>query len=441
MQLPTWTSLSINSTILINRIKNISNTEDKKRLLSNFFSLSVLQAFTYLLPLLTLPYLVRVLGVEKFGLVMFAQTFITFFAIFVDYGFNLSSTREVSIHREDKVKLTEIFSSVMMIKCILLGVSLIVLSVIVFSFEKFSSESELYYLSFLMLIGQALFPTWYFQGLERMKYTTLVNITSKLFFTIAIFVFIQNEEDYILVPIISGLGFIVGGVYSLYILKQNFSQKFELQSIQTLSVHFKDSSQFFLSRLSSAGYSNANIFLAGVLLSPSFVTYYYLADKAVNVILSLFDPIVQTIYPHLSKKYSFSFLFKLLICVMSASVIIVMVGYMAGDLISIILLDEINNTFINLFNIIILIIPISILYVMLGAPLLLARGYKKEFNFSIIYGFFVHLVILSVLSFYYKINSNMNSEILIFFASSVVFSKFIVLLIRIYYVCKNKLYK
>ena len=113
---------------MINKIKNMVNSEDKKRLASNFFSLSVLQVFTYVLPLLTLPYLVRVLGVETFGLVAFATAFITFFNILVDYGFNLSATREVSIHRENKDKITEIYSSVLSIKFILIFVSLIILS-------------------------------------------------------------------------------------------------------------------------------------------------------------------------------------------------------------------------------------------------------------------------------------------------------------------------
>ena len=95
---------------MLKKLKNIANTEDKKRLLSNFFSLSILQAFTYILPLLTLPYLVRVLGADKFGLVMFAQAFIMFFNLVVEYGFVLSATRDISIHRDDKAKITEIFS-------------------------------------------------------------------------------------------------------------------------------------------------------------------------------------------------------------------------------------------------------------------------------------------------------------------------------------------
>ena len=369
---------------MLNKLKNIANTEDKRRLLSNFFSLSILQTFTYILPLLTLPYLVRVLGSEKFGLVVFAQAFIIFFNILVDYGFNLSATREISVNRENKEKLTEIFSSVMSIKFILIGISFTILSIIIFSFEKFSNNIDLYYLTFLWVIGQALFPIWYFQGLEKMKYITIVNITSKLIFTIAIFIFIQNETDYILVPILNGLGFIIGGILSLWIVHKDFNQKFQIQSFKILIMYFKVSSQFFLSRLSSVGYSNVNTFLAGILLSPVFVTYYYLADKAVSVILTLFSPIVQTIYPYLAKKYNFGFLVKLVSILIVVSLLVVFLGYLFSDLISIILLGEINDIFKNLFYVIIPIIPISILYVMLGAPLLLARGYKKEFNLSII---------------------------------------------------------
>lgn len=426
---------------MINKIKNMVNSEDKKRLASNFFSLSVLQVFTYVLPLLTLPYLVRVLGVDKFGLVMFAQAFIMFFNILVDYGFNLSATREVSIHRENKEKLTEIYSSVMAIKLILIVLSFIILTITLFTFDKFSGELELYFLTFLWVIGQALFPIWYFQGLERMKYITIVNIISKIIFTIAIFIFIQEESDYTLVPVLNGLGFIIGGLYAQWIIYKHFNQKFVFQSIGIMVAHFKESSQFFLSRLSSVGYSNSNTFLVGVLLSPSFVTYYYLADKAVSVILSLFDPIVQTIYPYLSKKYSFNFLLKLLLIVMSMSLFIVTVCYYSSDLISIILFDEINETFQRVFYIVILIIPISILYVMLGAPLLLARGFKKEFNLSVVYGFIIHLLILSALYLYYIFNSSIESDILIYFAIALVFSKFMILLIRIYYVYINKLYK
>ena len=177
---------------MINKVKKTINSGENKRLLGNFFSLSILQIFSYVLPLLTLPYLVRILGVETFGLISFATAFIIFFNILVDYGFNLSATREISVHRENKKKTTEIYSSVLTIKFILIILSFIILSFIVFIFEKFNSHIELYFITFISVIGQAFFPIWYFQGMEKMRYITIINISSKVIFTMAIFIFVHK---------------------------------------------------------------------------------------------------------------------------------------------------------------------------------------------------------------------------------------------------------
>ena len=103
--------------LVLNKIRQKFQSEDRKRLLENFLSLSVLQGANYILPLITLPYLVRVLGPEKFGLIAFAQSFIQCFVILSNYGFNLSATREISINR-DKYQIFAMSGLVLLLESI-----------------------------------------------------------------------------------------------------------------------------------------------------------------------------------------------------------------------------------------------------------------------------------------------------------------------------------
>ncbi len=286
---------------MIKRIKSLTNTEDKKRLISNFFSLVVLQGANYILPLITLPYLVRVLGVEYFGLLAFATATVMYFQILTDYGFNLTATREISIHRDNKAKVIEIFSSVMTIKVILMFVSFLLLCLLVFSFDKFAKDWLVYLLAFGTVIGQVLFPVWFFQGMERMKYITYLNILSKVIFTVAIFVFVQEQSDFYLVPLLTSIGFLVAGIWSLYLVKKEFGVGFELQNIDTIKHHLIEGWHIFVTTLSGNLYGQGNIIILGFFTTPTIVGYYSLAQKLVSVIINIFQVFTQTLMPYFSK--------------------------------------------------------------------------------------------------------------------------------------------
>lgn len=285
-------------------IKKFLEKAEYKKILENIASLTGLQFASYILPLITLPYLTLVLGPDKFGLTQYAISLITYFQMFTDYGFNLSATRELAIVRDDEEKVSEIFNSVMFIKIVLTILSFLVLLSIITFIPKFNADADVYLLTFGVVIGYVLFPTWLFQGMEYMKYTSILNIIGKVIFTIFIFVFIHQTNDYLLVPIINSFGYIIVGILGIYISLTRFDIKLSLPSIKSIKYHLIEGWHVFLSTIAINMYTTTNTFLLGLLTNNTLVGYYSIAEKIISAVNGLFTPISQAIYPFISRNVS-----------------------------------------------------------------------------------------------------------------------------------------
>ncbi|WP_273041177.1 flippase [Thermodesulfovibrio thiophilus] len=388
---------------MINIIKNLLNTDEKKRLFSNFFSLSVLQAANYILPLITLPYLVRVLGPEKFGLIAFSQAFIQYFNILTDYGFNLSATREISIHRDSKEKLNEIFSSVMIIKVALLVISFIIMTIIVFSFEKFRQDWLIYYLTFGMVLGQVLFPVWFFQGMERMKYITYLNITARLIFTVAIFVFIHHERDFLYVPLINTLGMLMAGFIALWIIFKDFKINFKMPSITETKHQFREGWYIFISTVAISFYTISNTFILGLFTNNTIVGYYSGAEKIVKAIQGLLSPVSQAIYPYISKlasqskEQALSLVKKMIKLIGQVGLIISLFLFIFSNIIVKILLGNQYQESVTVLRILSFLPFIIGLSNVLGIQTMLTFNYKKAFSNILIATSIINITLAFVL--------------------------------------------
>ena len=412
----------------------IINREELKTILNNFFSLTLLKALTYLLPLITFPYLIRVLGVDKFGLVMFAQATMYYFEILVDFGFNLSATREVALNAKNKSKLNEIISSVFSIKLVLLIISGLLLLLILSVFDRFSDESLIYYYSFLKVIAFAFFPVWFFQGIEKMKYVTIINIISKVIFTILIFVFIQSEKDYLLVPLVDAFGFMIGSLVALYYVFKRFNHSFVFNKFTIIKQSFIDSSMFFLSRVSVSLYTSSNILMLGLVASNVMVGYYAIAEKLYMVLRNLYQPIVQVIYPYISKSKNVKFFKKLYPGVVILNFIGVYILWVfTPELIYLVSKEHFVES-IKVFRTLLIVACIVVPSILIGYPFLAALGFKNDANYSTIIGSLFHVTILGVLYFINLINIYNIVYLLIATES-------IVLLYRYYAVYKNKLFQ
>jgi len=288
----------------VNYWKNFFSSPTKKRLTENFLSLLILQGLNYILSLVTFPYLVRILGPEKFGLIAFAQAFVAYFQILTDYGFNLSATREISINRENKQKVNEIFSSVMTVKLFLCLLSFLILSIFLIFIPKFRNDWLIYIFTFGMVLGNVLFPVWFFQGMEQMRYITILHIIAKTIFTISIFVFVKKMSDYLYVPLINSLGYLTAGILSLWVVNKEFGVKFVLPTLDAIKNQLKEGWHIFISTVAISLYTTSNTFILGLFTSNTIVGYYSAAEKIVRAIQGLLTPVSQTVYPYISKLAS-----------------------------------------------------------------------------------------------------------------------------------------
>ena len=273
---------------------------NKKKLIENFFSLSVLQIGNFLLPLIAFPYLVRVLGPEKYGLITFALAFVQYFALLIDYGFNYTATREIAVNRDDKDKTSSIFSTVLVIKFSLFIIGLTIFSAIIFVFDKFRQEYLLFYFSFGIVFSNFLLPSWFFQGIEKMKYITVLQLLGRVIYTASIFLFIKNVSDYILVPLLNTAGVIISGIIAIIIVLKKFKLKLILPSISSIKIELKNGWHMFLSSLSTNVYKSVDIIFLGLLTSDLILGYYSISKKVIEMVNQFSSVISQTIYPQIN---------------------------------------------------------------------------------------------------------------------------------------------
>lgn len=276
-----------------------------RTVIGNYAALSVVQFTSYLAPLILIPYLTRVLGLSRFGLVELARAVCVYFLILTEYGFNFSATREVSVHRDDPVKLSEVFSAVMILKLLLTLLGVAGLSAIVFAVPKLRADWPMYYLSFAGVVGMWLFPVWLFQGLERMKHIAVLNVFAQAFVIAATIVLVRNADDYLLVPLVSSAGSLLIGGAALVLAMRSFPIRFHIPSAVVLKREFLDGWHLFVSRLVITLYTTGNVVVLGLFRDTVCVAYYAAGEKVVRATIGGFIvPLSQATFPHIGRLAS-----------------------------------------------------------------------------------------------------------------------------------------
>ena len=376
---------------LLDKACSVFANKEKKIVAYNFLSLVILQGANYILPLLILQYLVRVLGAEKFGLVMFAQSFAVFLTVFVDFGFNISGTREISLARNDKVKKGQIFLAITSIKLVLTFIAFSLLYIIVNAFTRFSIDAEVYLLSFGAVIGHALFPMWFFQGIEKMKFVTLVNVLAKAIFTVLVFIFIKSESDYFKVPIYNSLGFIVSGLIGFCLSFQYL--KIKRPKISLIKQLLTDSFSLFVSNFATSMYTASNVFILGLFSGNIIAGVYSSMEKLTLAVKNVYIPFYQALYPWVARQednQKTKIINKIAPPLFFLSILITLgILFFAKNILEIIYDDALITSYVNVFKILSFISifsSLNMLFNMLYFPAI--KRYKIRMNILIFAGLF-----------------------------------------------------
>ena len=291
---------SVITTILKNKIKNLKSVVfNNKSVIENYFFMTILQILNSFFYLLIYPYLIRVLGSEGYGTFVFATSVATYFLFFINFGFDLPATKAIAENAENRYNQRNILSCIFTSKSYLFIISSLVFGILLFTVPVFEKNKEVFLLCFFNVYSFVLFPQWYFQGIQKMKIVTYIQLGLKLASLPLIFLLIKSPQDLILYVLIISCTSILGSVIAYLLIRLKYKINISWVKPNRLKVWFKESQPFFFSSLAGSIKEYSIPIIIGSFFGMKDVAIYDLANKIIIVPRTIFMGVNSAIFPKL----------------------------------------------------------------------------------------------------------------------------------------------
>lgn len=414
---------------------DIKNLIKKNSLIvQNTGYLTFIECIRLILPFVALPYIIRTVGIERYGMVAFAHAIISYFSIFINFGLDISSVKEVAVLRDNKKELNYLVTSVLSIKFVLLLISFAALLIAVNFIPVLSEYKTLLLFTFIACLSEILFPIWYFQGIEKMKYISLITSSSILLYTVSVFLFIHHQDDYIYVPLLQSLSRIAVGLFGFIFLIKAEGIRFHFPPLnQTIQV-FKNAVPFFLSRVSVVYNSNLAKTISGLFLSMESVAAFDIAQKVSQFVLIPVNMVNHATYPHISRTRNKAFITKFFYFSIVLGFVLSLILFIISPILIRIFTSENVAEATTILRVLCLYTFSDTITICLGTCTLVAFGYPKPFNISVIYSTFV-LSFIYFIIYHFKLFNTSS------FAFAIFLSSMFVLFYRLYYSTKYGIFQ
>jgi polysaccharide transporter, PST family len=363
----------------------------------NALSLFIVQIARYILPLLTIAYLVRVLEPEAWGLVIFAQASAQWLIVVLDYGFNLSATREIARYRDNPQRISEIVTSVIgAFGLLLLGSGLIVLGMSLY-IPAFRQHLDYLLWAWLIAIGQGIAPLWYFQGIELMRPPAMLDLGVRTFASVVTLTWIKTPDEGWKVLALQAVSSLLSAGVMLIWMYNQIPWKFPRFASAFAALRMGWS--MFLFQNSTSLYTTANTFILGLVVPAKQVAFYGGAERLSKTSLSLMTPLSQTIFPRISyllannSKQAAKLATMSMLFMGVGSLVLAGVLALTAPTVVHILLGAKFEPAIPLLRVLVLLIPLLALSNVLGIQWMVPLGLDRAFNTIIMIAGFINLVL------------------------------------------------
>jgi O-antigen/teichoic acid export membrane protein len=241
------------------------------------------QGFNLITPLLVMPYLIAVCGLENFGQAAFGMSLAFFLIVFIDYGSDIIGVKAIAENRDDAQKMQQIFTTTYSAKFVVLLAVLAVMSLVFIFVPFFNKESSLFFLGLPILVGQFLNPTWFLQGIEDFTQITIVNIISKLTYVLGVFAMVHSRADFIYINLWWGIGMVFANTLSFLYIVRRFGFKFSEVGKTQIIGQLKENFYMFSSQIFVSIQLYAPLMLIGFFGTPLMAGIYRVADQVVVI--------------------------------------------------------------------------------------------------------------------------------------------------------------
>jgi PST family polysaccharide transporter len=369
---------------------------DTRILAVNTSSLFFIQIANYILPVVLIPYLTHTLGLETFGIVAFGLAYIGFAVMVTDFGFDLYGPHVIAKQRGDNKFIKEFVGSVFICKMILLVPVILVTVLFSVTTRQFHDHSFFLLLLIIPIIGQTFQPVWFYQGIERMTIITYLYLGNRILYVVMVLSLVKHAGDYTWVIISHGIAHLVGALLGFAILVcSGYGPK--MPDRETLVRNFRGSSEYFYSRAAVAAYTTGGTLYLGFITNPAQVALYSAAEQLYKAAQGLYGPLVQALYPFMSRKGDIKIFKRILVWSIVSTLLGGLVGIFAGRPILRLIFGPAFNASYGLFLVFLVILCVNVPSVLLGYPLLGAMGHARFVNKNVIVAGIIQVCMLAFL--------------------------------------------